>query len=45
MPRAAKDLDVALGLSRDPETFIEQQVRRERVLRMQSDRLRLRPAC
>jgi hypothetical protein len=35
MPRAADEPDPAKGLSMDPEEFLEQQARRERILRMQ----------
>ena len=35
MPRANKDIDVTRGLSLDPDVFLAQQARRERILRMQ----------
>lgn len=35
MPRANEDIDVTLGLSLEPDTFLAQHARRERVLRMQ----------
>jgi hypothetical protein len=35
LPRANKDIDVTRGLSLDPDVFLAQQARRERILRMQ----------
>ena len=35
MPRANKDIDVTRGLSLEPETFLAQHARRQRILRMQ----------
>jgi predicted DNA binding CopG/RHH family protein len=35
LPRANKDIDVTRWLSLDPDTFLAQQARRQRILRMQ----------
>jgi hypothetical protein len=35
LPRANKDIDVAPGLSLDPDIFLAQHARRQRILRMQ----------
>jgi hypothetical protein len=35
LPRANKDNDVTRGLSLDPDTFLAQHARRQRILRMQ----------
>jgi len=35
LPRADKDTNVTRGLSLDPDTFLAQHARRERILRMQ----------
>jgi hypothetical protein len=35
LPRANKDIDVTHGLSLEPDTFLSQHARRQRILRMQ----------